>query len=267
MTSVSEANAEFWNEPCGTALARSIGIVEITPEALAQFDAAYFDYYPYLLPLVERAGIAGRTVLEIGVGFGSVGQYVAQRAAAYHAVDIAEEPVGLLRLRLAFLGVPGDLVRQGSALDLPYPANSFDAVISIGTLHHTGDLTRSVSEVRRVLRPGGIALVMVYNRHSFRRLTRWPKLKVSAAFGRLRGPADRELRRMYDQRSDGTAAPHTDFTSAGEANKLFREYAEARVERHNFDEYRLWKVRLHRDWFLRGIDRLLGLDLYIVATK
>ncbi len=265
---VTQANAEFWNEPCGTALARSIGIEEITVDALARFDAAYLGYYPYLIPLVEQAGVAGATVLEIGLGFGTLGQYVAQRAKTYHGIDIAEEPVGLLQQRLAiFDRATTNVVRQGSALELPYPTESFDTVISIGTLHHTGDLARAVSEVHRVLRPGGRALIMVYNRNSFRRLARLPRLRVAAALGRLDGSVDQQLRGMYDQRSDGRIAPHTDFISIGEAKRLFAAFATVRVDRRNFDEYVVARRRLKRTWFLGGVDHFLGLDLYITASK
>jgi SAM-dependent methyltransferase len=267
VATVSEANAEFWNELCGTWLARSLGIVEPTPEALASFDAAYFSYYPYLLRFVNRAGVSDRTVLEIGLGYGSLGGYLAPRARAYFAVDIAQGPVGLMQQRLSLLGLPPDRAQRRSALELPFPMDTFDTVISIGTLHHTGDLTTAVSEVQRVLRPGGTALVMVYNAHSFRRMAAWPRLRVSAAVGRLREPADRQLRRMYDQRMDGTAAPHTDFVSAGEARRLFREFRDVRVERRNFDDYTIWRFRLHRERFLGSLDRLLGLDLYITATR
>lgn len=134
MLDVTKANAEFWNEPCGTALARSIGIEQITGDSLARYDEAYFRFYPYLTTLVEQVGIGGATVLEIGLGFGTVGQYIAQRAATYHGIDIAEEPVGLLQQRMSIIDrAASSDIRQGSALALPYPSESFDSVISIGT--------------------------------------------------------------------------------------------------------------------------------------
>ena len=39
-------------------------------------------------------------------------------------------------------------------------------VYSLGVLHHTPDTPRSISEVHRVLKPGGIALIMLYNKIS-----------------------------------------------------------------------------------------------------
>ena len=61
-------------------------------------------------------------------------------------------------------------VVQGSALEIPHPDGTFGHVVSIGCLHHTGDLPRAVAEVHRVLEPGGTAMVMLYNRHSLRQL-------------------------------------------------------------------------------------------------
>src|SRR5256885_405910 len=45
---IDEQNAGFWNELCGSGLAQSLGITEITPASLARFDDAYMAFYPYL---------------------------------------------------------------------------------------------------------------------------------------------------------------------------------------------------------------------------
>jgi SAM-dependent methyltransferase len=266
---VDAANAEFWNEPCGTALARSIGITAITPDTLAQFDDAYFEMYPYLRHYVDSLDLAGQRVLEIGVGYGTLGQYIAERAASYAAVDIAEEPVGLLQQRLALVGRPPDRVVQGSALDLPLPDQSVDVVVSIGCLHHTGDLQRAVREVHRVLVPGGTALVMVYNRHSLRRMASAAReLLRRVSPRRDRGRADRDLLLRYDANALGEVAPHTDFVSLREAHNLFVAFSTVHVERRNFDAYVVARrFVLDRRWFLGWADRLLGLDLYVSARR
>lgn len=41
-------NSTFWNELCGTQLAKSLGIVDDSIASLKKFDDWYFDYYPYL---------------------------------------------------------------------------------------------------------------------------------------------------------------------------------------------------------------------------
>lgn len=269
VTDISVANAAFWNEPCGTGLAREIGLSEITSESLARYDASYFGYYPYLRGIINRAGVAGAEVLEIGLGYGTLGQYLASRAKAYQGLDIAEEPVRLMGLRLqaAGLGERFD-ARQGSALDIPFGNDSFDVVVAIGTLHHTGDLERSVAEVRRVLRPNGRAVVMVYNRHSLRLLGQSVKSRVKRALGRDDSGRAEKVRAMYDVGSGGAAAPHTDFVTVGDAQRLFRDFSSVRVEQRNFDAFLLLgRQVIPRLRLLGNADRLMGLDLYITATK
>ena len=47
-------NARFWNELCGSSLARSLGIKEVSIESLQQFDLAYLGLYPYQSQHVVR---------------------------------------------------------------------------------------------------------------------------------------------------------------------------------------------------------------------
>jgi len=46
-----------------------------------------------------------------------------------------------------------------NASDMPFPDNSFDAVISTGSLHHWKDLTGCLNEIYRILNPGKYALI------------------------------------------------------------------------------------------------------------
>jgi len=227
---VDDRNRAFWEELCGSGLARSLGIDEITPDSLARFDQAYLDFYPYLAGYLDALPVEGRETLEIGLGFGTVGQILATRGAGYHGADIAAGPVATIRERLRWLGRPADeSVVQASALELPWDAGNFDIVVSIGCLHHTGDLPRAVGEVHRVLRPGGKALVMLYNAHSFRRLVLAPRVRRRA--GRGNGEAD--VRAMYDVNSAAEAAPHTDFVSRRDVRRLFAAFSSVSIVLQN----------------------------------
>jgi SAM-dependent methyltransferase len=256
---IDRQNAAFWSELCGSGLARSIGITGDEPDALQCFDEHYFGLYPYLKAYVDRFALSGRHVLEIGLGYGTLGQYIAERGAVYHGLDIAPTPVEMMRhrLRMGGLGDPGR-VRQGSALEVPWADATFDFVYSIGCLHHTGDLERSVAEVHRVLKPHGTAVVMLYNRHSARRLWAAARARSAAA-----------VRGAYDRNAGGEPAPHTDFTSRRGVRTLFGAFSRAAVEVQNFDDVFVRGRRLvARDRMLRTrLPRLLGLDLYIVAEK
>ena len=266
-------NAAFWDELCGSELARSLGITDRTPESLRRFDEAYMSIYPYLSSYVTEHDLKGKRVLEIGLGYGTLGQIVALRGCQYHGLDIADGPVEMMRYRLASLGkeVAGR-VQRGSALDIPFRDGAFDYVYSIGCLHHTGDLPRSVSEVHRVLAPGGKAVVMLYNRHSFRQLAqlRASYVRDIMTGRRRRGSFQEAVRARYDSNSAGHAAPHTDFVSRSDVRRhLFGRFSSVRIDVQNFDGYALLggRIAIPRAWLLGNIARVLGTDLYVVATK
>lgn len=258
--SLDRSNAEFWDTLCGTALAREAGITGERDDDLARFDQLYLELYPYLEGYLDE-DLLGKEVLEVGLGYGTLGQSLAARGCEYHGVDIAEGPVTMMRRRLHLLGLPPERALRASVLDLPFENERFDYVYTIGCLHHTGDLERSVSEVHRVLVPGGRAIVMLYYRHSLRRIAYGLRDRLSPS---LRRQAEERMRRMYDADPEGVAAPHTDFVSKREARRLFRNFEHVRIDVQNFDGFR-WGIK--REWFLGNLARIVGLDLYIVADK
>ena len=209
-------------------------------------------------------------MLEIGLGFGTVGQILAERGSHYHGADIAAGPVAMMRDRLRGLGGSADgSVVQASALELPWEEGTFDVVVSIGCLHHSGDLPRAVSEVHRVLVQGGLAFVMLYNARSFRQLVVVPREQLRASLAR-RSSAER-VRAMYDANTAGEAAPHTDFVSRRGARRLFGAFSQVTVQSQNFDALTPTiagrTLTIRREWLLGNVARMLGLDLYIHARK
>lgn len=269
---LDDANADFWSELCGTGLARAVGVDDASADSLARFDRAYMDLYPYLGRYLPWH--SGERVLEIGLGYGTVGELLAQRGLDYHGLDISPGPVAMMihRLEMLGLGDAGTRVKHGSALEIPHPDGSFDVVVSIGCLHHTGALARAIANVQRVLRPGGQAMIMVYNKHSYRRAVMLPIQLLRD--GVWRDPRRRSefVRANYDANSDGTAAPATEFSSVRDVRRMFSSFTEVRVRRENFDDFVLVlsgkpRFSIERAAFLNNIARIAGLDLYITATK
>ena len=85
-------------------------------------------------------------MLEVGLGYGTVSQKLAQCGAIYTGLDIAEGPVSMVNHRLSSNNLNGS-ASQGSILAPPFETESFDAIIAIGCLHHTGDLSRALINV------------------------------------------------------------------------------------------------------------------------
>jgi SAM-dependent methyltransferase len=166
-------------------------------------------------------------------------------------------------------GLPGR-ARQGDILSCPFADNSFDQVVAIGCYHHTGNLARAIAETRRVLKPGGIAMIMVYNAYSYRRWIRWlpPTLAylLWEKFG-LGRPLDATAaeRAAYDADARGTPAPETVFVSASHLRRLSSEWSRVDIHRENIGGE--FPLRLVPRGNLLRLGPVFGLDLYCHMTK
>lgn len=105
--------------------------------------------------VVDRLGIGpGRRVLDLGAGTGKLTAPI----AATGAQVVAIEPTGAMRRFLAE-ALPDVEVRAGVAEELDEPRDSVDAVV-VGQAVHWFDLWPALSQIHRVLRPGGRCAVV-----------------------------------------------------------------------------------------------------------
>ncbi len=125
-----------------------------------------FDKLRYLPKLVDFSSYTDQKVLEIGCGAGIDLVLFARGGARVTGVDLSQTAIDLARKNFAWCDLKGDLrVGNGEALD--FPDNSFDLVYAHGVLQYTADPVTMLSEARRVLKPGGTFIGMVYNRHGW----------------------------------------------------------------------------------------------------
>ena len=103
-------------------------------------------------------------MLDVGAGNGAYTLELAKRFAEVVAIDVEPERLAALRAHLVEEGASGVTAIRMSVAALDVAGESFDAVTAIEVLEHVLDLPASIGEIRRVLRPGGIAYVSVPNR-------------------------------------------------------------------------------------------------------
>jgi ubiquinone/menaquinone biosynthesis C-methylase UbiE len=158
-----QAAVEQWAaDPCGsTEVDEAPGTRGYFERLLLARDA----YAPWIAEVLGYADTRGMAVLDVGCGQGiDVARY-AQAGADVTGVDLTPRHVELARAHTRALGL-GARIEEGDAERLPFADATFDRVSSNGVLHHTPDMPAALAEIRRVLRPGGEARVIVYNRHS-----------------------------------------------------------------------------------------------------
>jgi SAM-dependent methyltransferase len=115
----------------------------------------------YQLRCIDKLGYRFRgdeKLLDAGCGDGGVARLLRQRVASVVAVDV--EPSDSWR------DEPGLEFLVADAEELPFADESFDVVHSKDSLHHMTSPQRAVAEYRRVLKPGGAALIIEANRYN-----------------------------------------------------------------------------------------------------
>ena len=95
----------------------------------------------------------GKAVLDLGCAGGFMAEALDDRGARVTGVDPAERAIRAARAHAA-----GRQIRYhvGIGEALPYPDQTFDAVVCVDVLEHVADLGRVVGEISRVLKPGGV---------------------------------------------------------------------------------------------------------------
>ncbi len=94
---------------------------------------------------------AHAAVLEVGAGTGRIGVPLLQRGANWIGCDLSMEMMRKLREKL-----PQARLAQSDATRLSFPAERFDAVLTIHVMHLVGAWRTALREYRRVLKPGGM---------------------------------------------------------------------------------------------------------------
>jgi ubiquinone/menaquinone biosynthesis C-methylase UbiE len=111
----------------------------------------------FFLPMLH----AGMRVLDLGCGPGSITLGFAQAIAPGEAVGVDLQPAQIAQAQALSVarGVTNARFEVADVYLLPFPDGSSDAVFAHAVLMHLREPVRALAEVRRVLRPGGIAAV------------------------------------------------------------------------------------------------------------
>jgi SAM-dependent methyltransferase len=165
----------YWEkEPCGTSETVVRGLEPRSREWFDEVESYRYRMEPFIFSVAQFTRYQGKEVLEVGVGAGTDHLQWARAGAICHGVDLTDAGVETTRSRLALYGFSSELQRC-DAEKLPYPDESFDVVYSWGVIHHSERPEAILEEVRRVLKPGGVFLGMMYGLHSFGVLRLWVK--------------------------------------------------------------------------------------------
>ena len=117
----------------------------------------YLDHETWVRPAFAALGeLRGKTALDYGCGHGMAAVAMARAGAAVPAFDLSPGYVNEARARAAANGASVECVAADGE-SLPFADGTFDAVWGNAILHHL-DLAKAGRELKRVLKPGGVAV-------------------------------------------------------------------------------------------------------------
>jgi ubiquinone/menaquinone biosynthesis C-methylase UbiE len=215
-----DAITEYWNH--------RIHDLEMTDQPVGtkaffdDLDDYRFDKLHYLPRLVDFASFRGQQVLEVGCGIGTDLVRFAKGGARVTGVDLAQTAIDLARKNFELNGVAAEDLRVANGEALPYADATFDAVYGHGVIQYTSNAPQLIREMHRVLKPGGTAIFMVYNRISW----------LNA------------LSKVMKVALEHEDAPVLKKYSIGEFTELLKPFKETRIVPERFPV----KSRLHKGW-------------------
>jgi ubiquinone/menaquinone biosynthesis C-methylase UbiE len=211
---------DFWNsESCGERYALGESIIK---KFLSEKKNRY-QLEPYIKKFANFSQFRDKDVLEIGVGFGCDHSEIAnQKPRSLTGIDLTARSINNSKLRFKTLRLKS-LLKIDNAEKLSFKDQTFDRVYSWGVLHHSPDTKKCFDEVHRVLRPGGIAKIMIYHKHSPVGWMLWMK------YGLLRLKPFRSLTSIYAEYLESPGTKAYTVSEAYELTKLFSK-REVRVQ-------------------------------------
>lgn len=231
-----------------------------------QFDLRFFP--------PPRSGGQKMRILDMGCGVGFWTVELAMRGLGnLEAADLTQKALEITKRRLEAYGVEAILAQQNIE-ELTYENKSFDHVNCQGVVHHTPDTEKALSEIARILKPGGTATVSVYYRNlilelwPWIRCLAWPLAKLG---GGLKGRGREkilltkdidEIVRLYDgfENPVGKSYNRKQFTALLEPNFEIKEIY------FHFFPARALPFKIPR-WLHRWLDKKTPFMIYASLRK
>lgn len=159
---------EYWD-------AHTLGLQYVRDSDLEPGTLEFFDHirpwmnpykFPWVMERIEReaARMGDGHLLEVGCGMGFDSLEFLKRGIRVTATDLTPNAIKLARQHFEVEEVEPEDVRVENVLDLSFPDETFDAVWANGVVHATGDAPLAIREIRRVLKPGGRAIICHFYR-------------------------------------------------------------------------------------------------------
>jgi ubiquinone/menaquinone biosynthesis C-methylase UbiE len=280
---------QFWNgKPCDSENS------QLSPVSCAfyqEIEVERYTYQDHIPTILNNLDWKGKKVLEIGTGVGTDARKMISSGAEYYGINVDAGSCKLTRQALELFKAPG-ILEVMNATSVEFSDKTFDTVYTFGVLHHIPDVDKAISEIHRVLKPGGKLLFMVYNRSSInyqieiRYLRRWilrllQVPRVITLFSLLGFPRDKLVRHVdlfnsfgnmsesewLSRNTDGPDSPYSIVYGKEEVERLLGDKFKLISNRVYYFESRHWGPfgRILPRFFVQFLGRKWGWHRVVLA--
>lgn len=157
-----QTQKHWTSSPCGSNYSTK---ELMSNEFFEEVERHRYSTHPWILEHIKKFDLKNKKVLEIGFGMGTDHLSLAKRGGNMYGIDLTPGNLEITKRRFELNNCKSELT-TGDAENLHYQDNSFDFVYSFGVVHHSPDTQRIISEIYRVLKPGGKCWITVYHKNS-----------------------------------------------------------------------------------------------------
>ncbi len=241
-------------------------------------EARKYKVEPHIPTFAEFPAWKHSSVLEIGCGIGTDAVNFARSGARVVALDVSETSLAVARQRAKHANVHIDF-RQINAEELDKATAfhrrhawllGFDLVYAFGSIHHSPDPQKIVSNARELMKYGGTLKLMVYNKYS------WKALWILLKYGKGQFWKFSELIARHSEAQTG--CPITHVYSRRSIKKLVesagfkvKKVSVAHIFPYDVESYKRYEYKLAAPWkycpkwLFRKLESLIGWHLLVEA--
>lgn len=256
----NEVKAYLDNKPCDS---ETSSMDPGAKEYYLEIEQERYNHQSHILEILSKIDWRTKRVLEVGTGVGTDARKIIKYGADYTGVNIDQGSAKATAKAFDVFRLKGKVI-ECSATELCFEDECFDIVYSFGVLHHIPEVGKSVSEIYRILKPGGELIIMLYNRASINyyieimflrkiilrllslpgivdlfRFLGLPKEKLQRHIEIYRASHSMDNKEWLSRNTDGPDNPYSCVYGKKEVEELFHDF---KVESNTvyFFDYRHW---------------------------
>jgi len=248
---------DYWDErPCNIRHSSA----EIGTKAyFEEVEERRYFVEPHIRQFADFSNWNGKSVLEIGCGIGTDAINFIRGGASYTGIELSASSLEICRNRVELFGFPETQLIQADVENIAsvLGERKFDLIYSFGVLHHTPDIHRALSEIRKLSKDGSVVKIMLYARHS------WKNAMIEAGLDQPEAQAGCPIANSYSKQEVHEIFEATGFEVTSINQWHIFPYV---IEKYIKYEYEIqpWFSSMPRDMF-DGLQSSLGWHLLIEA--